>query len=180
MKRIAIVGGGISGLAAAYALEERRLAGESLQYVVFEAAPRLGGVLITQEVDGCLLEAGPDSFLTEKPWAADLCRRVGLEDQLIGSNDGERKTYIVVKGRLTPIPDGLMFMVPTSLMPTFLSPLFLPPPSYAWRASGATRREIPTVTKAWLRWLSGITAQRWLIVWLTRCSPASTAVKLHN
>ncbi|MGH9539908.1 MAG: protoporphyrinogen oxidase [Terriglobales bacterium] len=126
MKRIAIVGGGISGLAAAFALEERRRAGEALQYVVFEAAPRLGGVLVTEQVDGCLLEAGPDSFLTEKPWAADLCRRLGLEDQLIGSNDGERKTYIVVKGRLTPIPDGLMFMVPTSLMPTFLSPLFSP------------------------------------------------------
>jgi oxygen-dependent protoporphyrinogen oxidase len=126
MKRIAIVGGGISGLAAAFALEERRRAGEPLQYVVFEAAPRLGGVLVTEQVDGCLLEAGPDSFLTEKPWAADLCRRLGLEDQLIGSNDGERKTYIVVKGRLTPIPDGLMFMVPTSLMPTFLSPLFSP------------------------------------------------------
>ena len=53
-----------------------------------------------EQVDGCLVEAGPDSFLTEKPWAADLCRRLGMEDQLIGSNDGDRKTYILVKGKL--------------------------------------------------------------------------------
>jgi len=75
-------------------------------------------------VDGCLVEAGPDSFLTEKPWASDLCREVGLGDQLIGSNDADRKTYILVKGRLALIPDGLMFMVPTKIMPTVLSPLF--------------------------------------------------------
>ena len=126
MKRIAIVGGGISGLAAAFALEERRLAGESLEYVIYEASSRFGGVLVTEQVDGCVVEAGPDSFLTEKPWAADLCRRVGLEDQLIGSNDSDRKTYIVLKGRLSPMPDGLMFMVPTKIMPAFLSPLFSP------------------------------------------------------
>ncbi len=124
MKRIAIVGGGISGLAAAFALEERRRAGKSLEYAVYEASPRFGGVLVTAQVDGCLLEAGPDSFLTEKPWASDLCRRIGLEDQLIGSNDNDRKTYILVKGRLAPIPDGLMFMVPTRIVPAFLSPLF--------------------------------------------------------
>src|SRR6266404_8450325 len=107
MKRVAIIGGGISGLAAAFALEERRRAGESLAYIVYEAGPRFGGVLVSELVDGCLVAAGPDSFLTEKPWAADLCRRVGLEDQLIGSNDGERKTYILIKGRLSPMPDGL-------------------------------------------------------------------------
>jgi protoporphyrinogen/coproporphyrinogen III oxidase len=126
MKRIAIVGGGISGLAAAFALEERRRAGESLEYAVYESGPRFGGVLATEQVDGCLIEAGPDSFLTEKPWAADLCRRLGIEDQLIGSNDNDRKTYILVKGKLTPLPDGLMFMVPTRLAPALLSMLFSP------------------------------------------------------
>jgi oxygen-dependent protoporphyrinogen oxidase len=124
MKRIAIVGGGISGLAAAFALEERRQAGESLDFVVYEAGPRFGGVLATEQVDGCLVEAGPDSFLTEKPWASDLCRRLGMEDQLIGSNDGDRRTYILVKGRLVPMPDGLMFMVPTQLAPAMLTSLF--------------------------------------------------------
>ena len=100
MKRIAIIGGGISGLSAAFALEKHRIAGAPLEYVLFEASPRLGGVLVTERVDDCLLEAGPDSFLTEKPWASDLCREIGLGDQLIGSNDADRKTYIVVKGKL--------------------------------------------------------------------------------
>jgi oxygen-dependent protoporphyrinogen oxidase len=124
VKRIAIIGGGISGLAAAFALEKYRRSGVALNYGLFEASPRLGGVLRTEHVDGCLVEAGPDSFLTEKPWASDLCREVGLGDQLIGSNDRDRKTYILVKGRLVPIPDGLMFMVPTKLLPILWSPLF--------------------------------------------------------
>jgi protoporphyrinogen/coproporphyrinogen III oxidase len=130
MKRISIVGGGISGLAAAFALEERRRAGEPLEFVVYEAGPRFGGVLRTEQVDGCLVEAGPDSFLTEKPWAADLCRRIGLDDQLIGSNDRDRRTYILVKGRLVPMPDGLMFMVPTKLAPALLSTLFSAPTKF--------------------------------------------------
>jgi oxygen-dependent protoporphyrinogen oxidase len=123
-KRIAIIGGGISGLSAAYVLEQKRRAGLPLEYVLFESSPRLGGVLVTDHVDGCLVEAGPDSFITEKPWAADLCREIGLGDQLIGSNDPQRKTYIVVKGRLVVMPDGLMFMVPTKILPTVFSPLF--------------------------------------------------------
>jgi oxygen-dependent protoporphyrinogen oxidase len=124
MKRIAIIGGGISGLSAAFALEKHRLGGASLEYIVFESSRRFGGVLATERVDGCLLEAGPDSFLTEKPWASDLCREIDLGDQLIGSNDADRKTYILVKGKLVAIPDGLMFMVPTKITPTALSALF--------------------------------------------------------
>ena len=124
MKRIAIIGGGISGLAAAYTLDEKRQSGTPVEYVLFESSARLGGVLVTDRVDGCLVEAGPDSFLTEKPWAADLCRKVGLGDQLIGSNDSERKTYIVSKGKLIVMPDGLMFMVPTKILPTVFSALF--------------------------------------------------------
>jgi oxygen-dependent protoporphyrinogen oxidase len=124
MKRIAIIGGGISGLAAAFELEEKRRLGAPLEYVLYERSSRLGGVLVTEHVEGCLVEAGPDSFLTEKPWAADLCRRLGLEDELIGSNDAERKTYIVVNGKLVVMPDGLMFMVPTKILPAVFSPLF--------------------------------------------------------
>ena len=123
-KRIAIIGGGISGLAAAYALEERRLRGVPVEYVLFEASPRLGGVMLTDRVQGCLVEAGPDSFLTEKPWAIELCKKLDLADQLIGSNDSQRKTYILVKGKLVVMPDGLMFMVPTKILPTVFSPLF--------------------------------------------------------
>jgi oxygen-dependent protoporphyrinogen oxidase len=124
MKRIAIIGGGISGLSAAFALEEARRAGLPLEYILFESSSRFGGVLVTDRIQDCLVEAGPDSFLTEKPWAADLCRQLGLGDQLIGSNDKDRKTYILVKGKLVAMPDGLMFMVPTRIMPVAFSPLF--------------------------------------------------------
>ena len=125
MTRIAIIGGGISGLAAAFELEElRRNASADIEYVLYEASERLGGVLRTDNIDGCIVEAGPDSFITEKPWASDLCRELGLGDQLIGSNDAERKTYILTKRRLVEMPDGLMFMVPTKIVPTGLSPLF--------------------------------------------------------
>src|SRR5580704_17844444 len=123
MTRIAIIGGGISGLAAAFALEEHRRAG-TVEYTLFESSPRLGGVLRTERIQDCIVEAGPDSFLTEKPWAADLCRALGLADQLIGSSDADRKTYILTKGRLVVMPDGLTFMVPTKILATGLSPLF--------------------------------------------------------
>jgi len=124
MKRIAIIGGGISGLSAAFTIEEKRRSGAPVDYVLFESSPRLGGVMVTDRVDGCLVEAGPDSFVTEKPWAANLCRKIGLGDQLIGSNDSGRKTYILTRGKLVVMPDGLMFMVPTKILPTVFSPLF--------------------------------------------------------
>jgi oxygen-dependent protoporphyrinogen oxidase len=124
MKRIAIIGGGTSGLSAAITLERARAQGAELDYTIFEAAPRLGGVLMTERINDCLVEAGPDSFLTEKSWGADFVRSLGLGDQLIGSNDPDRITYILVHGRLVPIPDGLMFMVPTKIAPIISTPLF--------------------------------------------------------
>ena len=124
MKRIAIIGGGISGLSAAFYLEKARAAGADLEYTLFESGQRLGGSMYSDRVEGCLVEAGPDSFLTEKPWALSLCKDLGIADQLIGSNDAQRKTYILVNGRLVVMPDGLMFMVPTQLLPTALSSLF--------------------------------------------------------
>jgi oxygen-dependent protoporphyrinogen oxidase len=124
MKRIAIVGGGISGLSAAFALEQQRQLGVPLEYKLFEANSRFGGVIRTERVDDCLIEAGPDSFLTEKPGASDLCRELGIAGQLIGSNDSQRKTYILVNGKLIPLPDGFAFMVPTKALPAALSPLF--------------------------------------------------------
>lgn len=124
MTRIGIIGGGISGLAAAYELEQSRRGGGGVEYALYEASARLGGVLRTEHIDGCVVEAGPDSFVTEKPWAADFCRALGIGDQLIGSNDADRKTYILTHGRLVEMPDGLMFLVPTKILPTGLSPLF--------------------------------------------------------
>src|SRR5260370_26148721 len=109
--------------AAAYYFSAHRRAG-AVEYTVYDSSPRLGGVLRTERIQGCIAEAGPDSFITEKTWAADLCRTLGLGDQPIGCNDAERKTYILVHGRLIPMPDGLMFMVPTKILPTGFSPLF--------------------------------------------------------
>jgi protoporphyrinogen/coproporphyrinogen III oxidase len=122
--KAAIIGGGIAGLAAAYELEQARATSTRIEYTLFEARSRLGGCLASEAVHGTVLEYGPDSFLTEKPAAAELCRELGLADQLISSNDATRKTYIAVRGRLVPLPDGLMFLIPTKLIPTATTRLF--------------------------------------------------------
>jgi oxygen-dependent protoporphyrinogen oxidase len=127
--RIAIIGGGIAGLAAAYELEQARKAGQrkvgqKVEYTLFESRAVLGGSLSSEVVDGAVLERGPDSFLSEKPAAAELCRELGLGAELTPSNDADRKTCIVVRNRLIPLPDGLMFLVPTKLVPTALTRLF--------------------------------------------------------
>ncbi len=124
MTRVAIIGGGISGLSAAYALEKERAKGSPVEYRLYESSARLGGALYSEILEGCVVEAGPDSFISEKPWAAALCRELGIGDQLIGSNDEDRKTWIVSGKRLIPLPDGLMFLVPTKILPTAFSPLF--------------------------------------------------------
>ena len=109
---VAIVGGGISGLSSAYYLSKG-----GLNPVLIEARPRLGGVIQTERVEGCVVEAGPDSFLSVKPAAMDLIRELGLGDEVIGSNDHLRKTYVWKRGRLVALPDGLMMMVPTRILP---------------------------------------------------------------
>lgn len=124
--RTAIIGGGIAGLAAAFELEKARAdrSSSDIEYSLFESRSRLGGTLSSQIVNDAVIELGPDSFLTEKPAAAELCRELGLADQLIASNDAQRKTYVVVRNRLVPLPDGLMFLVPTKLIPTATTRLF--------------------------------------------------------
>ena len=122
--RVAIIGGGISGLTTAFYLEQERRKGTPVEYTVFEAEPRLGGVIQTERVDGCIVEAGPDSFLTSKPWARELCDDLRLSSQLIPSRDANRKTYILVNGLLEPIPAGMQMMVPTSVRSVLKSRLF--------------------------------------------------------
>jgi oxygen-dependent protoporphyrinogen oxidase len=118
MPRVVIVGGGISGLAAAYYLSKARIPS-----TIVESRPRLGGVIQTERVDGCTLEAGPDSFLSAKPAALDLIRDLGLASYVIGSNDHLRVTFVKKHGRLVPLPDGLMMMVPTRILPLVTTPL---------------------------------------------------------
>jgi oxygen-dependent protoporphyrinogen oxidase len=110
--RVVIIGGGISGLSTAY-----YLAKGGTTCTILESRPRLGGVIQTERVEGCTIEAGPDSFLSAKPAALELIRDLGLGDQVIGSNDQLRKTYVRKGGRLVPLPDGLMMMVPTKILP---------------------------------------------------------------
>jgi protoporphyrinogen/coproporphyrinogen III oxidase len=122
-RRIVVVGGGISGLAAAYTLAKARRDGAPVEPILVEARATLGGVIQSERVEGCVVEAGPDSFLAEKPQAAELARELGLGDLLIGSNDGERRTYILHRGNLEPLPDGLMLLVPTRVWPVATSRL---------------------------------------------------------
>src|SRR5580700_9556862 len=94
-RRILIVGGGIAGLTAAYRLGQARRRGLPVDELLLEAGDRLGGVIRTDQAEGCVIEAGPDSFLREKPAAAALARELGLGDSLMGSNDaGGRRTCI--------------------------------------------------------------------------------------
>src|ERR1035437_4860691 len=91
---------------------------------LMERRDRMGGVILTERPDGFVLEGGPDSFLTQKPAALELCRALGLADQVIPSNDHQRKTYILQKGKLKELPDGLMFLLPTKVWPVLRSDLF--------------------------------------------------------
>ena len=116
--KVAIIGGGISGLAAAHALSKA-----DVPCTLFETRPRLGGVIETKRIQDCVVECGPDSFLSAKPQALALAKELGLGDQIIGSNDAERVTFIRRHGRMVPMPDGLMMMVPTKVMPLVKTPL---------------------------------------------------------
>ena len=116
--RVAIVGGGISGLSAAY-----YLAKAGVPCTLIEKDARLGGVIQTNHIQGCVVECGPDSFLAAKPAALSLIDEVGLASQVMGSNDHQRVTYVVKNGRLVRLPDGLMMVVPTKLWPLIASPL---------------------------------------------------------
>ena len=113
-----IIGGGITGLAAAY---EFAKAGRPA--ILLEPRARLGGVIETETVEGCVVERGPDSFLAAKRAGLDLIHELGLDSEVIGSNDQARVTYLVRWGQLVPMPDGLLMMVPTKLMPLVRTPL---------------------------------------------------------
>ena len=117
-RTVLVVGGGIAGLSAAYGLAESAASRDSpTQCTLVEAAPRLGGKILTEQVGGFVIEGGPDSFLSQKPWGVELCRRLGLADRVIGTNPDRRKTYVYSKGRLEELPEGLALGVPTRLGP---------------------------------------------------------------
>ena len=125
--RVAVVGGGIAGLASAYNLQEgARSAGIPLDCTLIESDARLGGKVVTGHEDGFTVEGGPDSFLTQKPWAIDLCKRLELQDRLIGTNDASKQVWILWKGKLRKLPDGVLLIVPTRFQPFVFSTLITP------------------------------------------------------
>ncbi len=121
--RIAIIGGGITGLAAAHRILELNPAA---QVTLFEASGRLGGVLQTERRDGYLIERSADMFTTREPWALDLCRRVGIESELIETNKQHRRAFVVHKGKLVPVPEGFTLMSPAKVWPILTTPLLSP------------------------------------------------------
>lgn len=113
--RLVVIGAGITGLAAAHRVQEQ--AGDAVELCVLEASDRVGGVIQTERHGDLLMEGGPDSFVTDKPGALNLCRRLGIEDQLQPTQEEFRKTLIVSRGKLRPMPDAFQLMAPGKLGP---------------------------------------------------------------
>ena len=124
-RRVVVVGGGIAGLAAAHRLIElNKEKSLDIEVVLLEASARLGGTIATERVGDFLVEAGPDSFITEKPWALRLCARLGLSSRLVSTEAAYQKIYVVHKGRLEPLPEGFFLLAPTRFWPFVQTPLF--------------------------------------------------------
>jgi oxygen-dependent protoporphyrinogen oxidase len=116
--RVVIIGGGITGLAAAHRLIERSSESKpQVDVLLLEASSRLGGIIQTECRDGFLLERGPDSFISEKPEAIDLAKRIGLESHLIETNRQYRRSFIVRNGSLRPVPEGFHLLAPSRFWP---------------------------------------------------------------
>lgn len=115
---MAIIGGGISGLATAFSLQEQAAAaGLSLRCTVLEAGVAWGGKIVTHRVADLVSEAGPDSFLSQKPAGLELCAKLGLTEQLINTNETEKKAFVYSRGRLRELPEGFVVMTPNQLGP---------------------------------------------------------------
>jgi oxygen-dependent protoporphyrinogen oxidase len=133
---ILIIGGGIAGLSTAYFLEQ--IASDAkveVQIRILERTERLGGKICTVHDRGFLMEGGPDSFLVQKPWAAELCRELGLADELVPANTEEKQVYQLRNGQLVPYPDGFRIAVPSAWGPFLRSPLL------SWRGKARVALE---------------------------------------
>ncbi|MEC7641445.1 MAG: protoporphyrinogen oxidase [Nitrospinota bacterium] len=124
MKKIIIIGGGISGLAAAHRIQQEISEGAHLECILVEGSDRFGGKIFTEKSDGFVIERGPDSFISQKPAAIELCKQLGLGDRLTGTNPEAPSTFVYTRGKLVTMPDGLSLMIPTKFLPFALTPLF--------------------------------------------------------
>ncbi|MCX6373473.1 MAG: protoporphyrinogen oxidase [Actinobacteria bacterium] len=121
--RIAVVGGGMAGLGAARVLEDARAADPAVDWHLYEDEARFGGKVHTVRRDGFVVEGGPDSAIIEKHWPITMARRLGIGDRFEDSNEGIRKSFVFTRGRLHELPEGIILMVPTSMVPFALSSL---------------------------------------------------------
>lgn len=123
-RTVVIVGGGISGLATAFSLQEQAAAaGLPVRCLVLEAGSSWGGKIVTHRVGDLVTEAGPDSFLSQKPAGLELCAKLGLTDQLINTNETGKKAFVLSRGRLCELPEGLVTFAPKDLGPFLRSGL---------------------------------------------------------
>lgn len=124
MKHVTIIGGGIAGLSTAYYLQKYAAERNTrLTYCLLDASPQFGGKIVTARSGDFVIEGGPDSFITQKPWGLDLCRELGLEDALLPCNAQAQSVSMLRGGRLVKLPRGLRLTVPTQIFPFLLSPL---------------------------------------------------------
>jgi oxygen-dependent protoporphyrinogen oxidase len=121
--RIAVVGGGMTGLGAARVLEAARARDVSIDWHLYEQDPRFGGKVHTVRRDGFVVEGGPDSAIIEKPWPITTAREVGIGDRFLDCNEDIRKSFVFARGRLHELPEGIILMVPTRMVPFALSGL---------------------------------------------------------
>jgi oxygen-dependent protoporphyrinogen oxidase len=144
MKRVAIVGGGVAGLAAAYELARLARDGAAVKVALFESSTRLGGIVETVREGGFVIECGPDAWVTEKPWARELAEELGLGDEVMASNDAGRKTYILIDKKLQAMPDGMRMMVAADLDALDASELFSREAKQAYRDEPRRAEELRT------------------------------------
>jgi len=123
IQRVAVIGGGVTGLAAAHRVTELK---PEMSLTLFEASDSLGGVVQSIHRDGYLIERAADMFTTKEPWAVDLCRRIGFESQLLETNEGKRRAFVVRRGKLHPVPDGFTLMTPVKIWPVVTTPILSP------------------------------------------------------
>ena len=173
-RRVVVVGGGIAGLAAAHRLVELKNENSlGLEVMLMEASPRLGGVIATEKIGDFIVEVGPDSFITEKPWALRLCERLSIVSRLVSTQAAHQKIYVVHRGKLQALPEGFFLLAPTRFWPFVQTPLFSLSGKLRWQRRFCSRAALWMETKAWARLSGGALAQKLWIGWRNLSSVAS-------